>query len=466
MKKDTKEIQIQKEFFEKLCSDTRKKFLISKTAVFFGLCLMKYQWVLDFNSPNGARAYVALARNGLDNGCIYLSNEYVCQTGFTHNHLAFVLEHELLHILNGHGLRIGNRDPKIWNMATDHCINIFLRDVYEEEVHERYRNLTEPFGGWEEGDLVIFDELKDKDLKAEEVYEWLIKNWNERFASEELQPSEKDSDGQKNSGQSSVKWYKVTDKKTGRQYIVSDNVPDPQSARSAQADGRAIFENHKSIGKLPANIQRYLEAILHVEIPWNLLLDKAIKKCVKIVPCDRSFRNINIFYRPHDILLPGSTLGEENEGVGTLVIGVDTSGSISDKDLGEFSSIIMESSRHFREVRLLTHDVEIHQDILFNQDNINQFKEKIMESGFEGGGGTSHHHFFHVVEEMWRDNPDEVSMVVMLTDAYSDIESIWSTFNWTTHVPTVAILTKEHRNIELEGITQIVINSENNDYDI
>jgi len=40
-----------------------------------------------------------------------------------------VLCHESLHLIFGHPIRIGTRDPFLWNIAGDYVINIFLHDL-------------------------------------------------------------------------------------------------------------------------------------------------------------------------------------------------------------------------------------------------------------------------------------------------------------------------------------------------
>jgi len=58
------------------------------------------------------------------------------------------------------------------------------------------------------------------------------------------------------------------------------------------AESRAIFENIKSQGSLPSYLTTYLENILKVEIPWEVLVDKAIKTNIIMKPDDRSWRSL------------------------------------------------------------------------------------------------------------------------------------------------------------------------------
>lgn len=59
-----------------------------------------------------------------DDGRIYFNPEFV--KGLSHQELVFVLAHEVMHVVCMHGIRRGDRDPKLWNIAGDYYINSFL----------------------------------------------------------------------------------------------------------------------------------------------------------------------------------------------------------------------------------------------------------------------------------------------------------------------------------------------------
>ena len=42
----------------------------------------------------------------------------------THEELKFVLMHEAMHCIWAHHLRRNNRDPELWNIATDYAIKV------------------------------------------------------------------------------------------------------------------------------------------------------------------------------------------------------------------------------------------------------------------------------------------------------------------------------------------------------
>jgi len=169
--------------------------------------------------------------------------------------------------------------------------------------------------------------------------------------------------------------------------------------------GRAslsLFENIKTQGNLPEYLTTYLDELLKVEIPWETLVEKSIKTNIIMKPDDRSWRSLNKFFMPHRLNLPGTSLTQELEGTGTLIVGCDSSASISHKDLKKFSGIIETSMIHFKTIHLIVHDTIIHQRKMFDKDTIHEFYRFISDEGYRGRGGTSHKYLFEEVQtEYW-----------------------------------------------------------------
>lgn len=99
-----------------------------------------------------------------------------------------------------------------------------------------------------------------------------------------------------------------------------------------------------------------------------------------------------------------------------VLVAVDTSGSIGDKERTDFISEIAGMAKAFRsqiEMIFLTHDTEVHDDIRMENGKI----AKIQEMKFHGGGGTSHEPVMDYIEKKHRDT----KLAVFLTDGYSDL---------------------------------------------
>jgi len=120
--------------------------------------------------------------------------------------------------------------------------------------------------------------------------------------------------------------------------------------------------------------------------------------------------------------------------------------------------------KYFKTIILLVHDTTIHQRKEFNKDNIGDFYNFITKTGYHGRGGTSHRCVFDEVQtEYWDKDKDDLSMVMSLTDMYSDIESTYRKYEWIkNNIPLVFIITQDGSMLNFDqsfgNITQIKIN--------
>ncbi len=100
-------------------------------------------------------------------------------------------------------------------------------------------------------------------------------------------------------------------------------------------------------------------------------------------------------------------------------IGIDTSGSIGQEELGEFLSEVIGIARAYKEqldMKIYFHDTNVHSTYHIENGSI----EKIKQMKIKGGGGTSHQ---EVLEKMQNDKP-KTQVAVFLTDGYSDLEQL------------------------------------------
>jgi len=431
--------------------------LFTKELIFFGMMLHRFDWtVYEFHpSMEGYVVFNEKDLSTIESGKIHLNEIYLNKLDYTFIHLVYLLCHELLHILNRHGLRKDDRIHKIWCVAADHVIEVYLR--------KNLSHLIKPYQN--RYNIVERLESEEPNCSVEKAYDWLVKN--EKFIEIEVELGDGDSpDTIVVKDQNGNILFEMTDDLS--QSEKEDMTDSPEAIYQLNqliSEARAVFETIKSKGDLPGYLTTYLEELLKVEIPWERLVEKSIKTNIIMKPDDRSWRNLNKIYIPHGLILPGYSLTEDIEGVGTLIIFVDTSGSISDKNLKQFSNVVENSMRFFKEIHLITHDVQIHQQKIFNLENINMFYEFLKKEGYQGRGGTSHRYVFEFVEkEYWDKNKDELSMVISLTDMYSDIGSYYKDYNWIrNNIPLTFIITKGGKLISFDSsytnISQIMINN-------
>jgi len=167
------------------------------------------------------------------------------------------------------------------------------------------------------------------------------------------------------------------------------------------------FNHAKMIGKSPAGFDRYFEELHAPKVNWRTLLRKTI---ASFLPYDYTYRRPNKKYSCHDIYMP-SIYGESIR----VICSIDTSGSISQKDLEAYISEMIGISKSFSNVefRVLTHDTDVHDDIPIYNGHVN----KIKQLQIHGGGGTSHIPLYEHIEKnrrKWNTN-----LLVSFTDGYS-----------------------------------------------
>lgn len=205
-----------------------------------------------------------------------------------------VVAHEVLHLALCHHARMGHRHPMVWNIAADYAINQSLIDT----------GLTLPKN-------CLLD-AKYKDMSAERIYEELMKT--AKFISMSA-PGDGDGDGQPQPGDGEGQgWGEFT-------------APGPAESAEATAAEREWQQNAcdamkaaKAAGKMPANIEKEIDAILKPRADWKSLLRRF---CADQVRVQQTWNRPNKRFYP-SIYMPG----KYKDGMGTIALMVDTSGSI------------------------------------------------------------------------------------------------------------------------------------------
>jgi predicted metal-dependent peptidase len=309
----------------------------------------------------------------------YYNSEFV--NSLPLKQLEFLVGHEVLHAVYDHMGRRGNRDPKLWNIADDYCVNW---DLVEQRVGDKIP-------------VALYDS-KYKGMSAEEVYDDLYENADKiniddlmkRLLDEHLdgegQEGEGEGDGDK-PGNSRPKLSESEKKE------IRDEIKEAVLA-AAQASGA---------GNLPGGVKRMIKDLVEPVMNWRELLLQQIESTIKsdftwARPSRRSWHM--------DAVMPGMKPGEQID----VVIGIDTSGSITDKDLKAFLSEIqgiMEAYDEYR-ITVMGWDTEVHNVGVFTSDNLEDIAS--FEPG--GGGGTDP----HCVWKYLQDNDIEPKKLIMFTD--------------------------------------------------
>lgn len=431
-------------------SDINMIMLQTKALKYFGFLSMEFEKVIVYDNPK--TSYVEIKGNNL---------VYHLQNDATIANAVALTVHIILHILSNHFDRQGSRNEMIWTLATDHCANYYIRRMCEYTKKTICR-LPD--------DHIYFPQLaqKDPDMIAEEAYTILMDNVQEipcGFSSSlgEIQDNGNTVEVSATGNGKSMQGGKDTTKGNGgKDKQDSDgksngngNNPDNNDGNDdngndgegqSDADFQKKLDSVRDSGKLlfltdstdlkgdiDAKLVRYLESLFDVNIVWEEILRQALKYYAKS-PETRTWTRKNL-YIPH-YRVPG--YGDDCNEVNTLIIAVDLSGSISDKDFGKFVSIICEASKFYKKLIVLPHEVSVSEVITLQNTNPKASFDKVRQ--MTGGGGTSHEDVFDHIEDIYMAGSDLISSVVFLTDFYSDVEQIYSRYKFLRDMETVWVV--------------------------
>jgi predicted metal-dependent peptidase len=295
--------------------------------------------------------------------------------------LEFLIGHEVLHAVYDHLNRRGDRDPKISNIAADYCVNV---DLIDQKVGERINVVP-----------VLYD-AKYRGMSYEEVYEDLMKNVKtvtldqlaEMLLDEHLDGN---GDGDGEDGDKDGK---------GRPRL---SEADRQAIRDEIREAMLQAAQQAGAGNLPAGVKRMIKDLTESVIDWRELLQQQIESTIKsdftwMKPSRRGWHM--------DAVMPGMKPGSQID----VCIAIDTSGSISERDIKDFMAEIkgiMEAYDEYR-IHVWCFDTEIYNPQVFTSDNL----DDIANYEPAGGGGTD----FMANWEFMKNNDIEPKKFIMFTD--------------------------------------------------
>lgn len=316
-----------------LAADVDQGQKISKASVglllrhpFFGSLLYRHEVLITASVETAA---VTTDR------VILLNPEFVEKC--TARQLEFLLAHEVMHIVFAHIARRGDRDPVIYNIACDAVIN---ETLIAEGVGEFIAGGIRMLGAQYRTSESIYDEiasrLKPKEKTSPSIGQGLTLP---------LFPDDLEADGQAGglAGASDDGSENGNDSSASTSPFIGElNIPDlPREARKMTQEeineqieegklalGQALT-TARTCGNMSGGLARFIGSILESSMPWYELLERyMVSKAEQRYNWSRpDKRRLNIAYLPRRERFPS---------LGTVVIGVDVSGSISDIEIAEY----------------------------------------------------------------------------------------------------------------------------------
>jgi predicted metal-dependent peptidase len=298
--------------------------------------------------------------------------------------IEFLFGHEVLHCVYDHFGRRGDRDPQLFNIANDFCVNA---DLIKHHVGEKITTVP-----------CLYDPKYDG-MSSEEIYDILYEKADkidigkllDQMIDEHLD-GEGDSDGDGEDGKGKGR-PKLT---AEERQAIKDEIKEAMLAAAATVDGA---------GNLPAGVKRLIQELTEPQMNWRELLRMQLESTIK---SDYTWMRASRKGWHMDAVMPGMKLDPMID----IAVALDASGSISEtmlKDfLGEIQGI-MESFPAYR-IHVVTFDTEAYNPVQYDSENL----DDICDYEIKGGGGTD----FECIFNYLKDNEIEPKRLVVFTDGY------------------------------------------------
>ena len=295
--------------------------------------------------------------------------------------IQFVLAHEIMHNVFDHMTRRETRNPKLFNIAGDYCVNGQL--------------VRDNIGDHNLPNIKIFHDQKYYGMGAEQIYDILkeendenLENFGE-LVDQHIDWTEQptDGDGSNGSGRpvySEAEWREISD--TMREAVLA----------AAQAVGA---------GNTPASVQRMIKEFTEPKMNWREVLRQQIQSVIKD---DYTWMRPNRKSWHLSAILPGTNVRDTID----VCIALDMSGSIGDDQARDFLGEVKGIMQEFKDfkIKIWCFDTEIYNCQDFDAYNIDEFDDYQPI----GGGGTD----FEANWEFMKDNEISPKKFIMFTDMY------------------------------------------------
>lgn len=346
-----------------------------------------------------------------DARAFYYNREYIAN----HNvdEVQFILAHEALHCALSHFARRQHRQKKRWDVACDLAINPLL-------IAE---GLKAP------ADVLFLPQFAE--MTAEEIYPLLDENPDQDTPDKHIYDDDESEGGQQGSGggggegeqqagtnpQQNEESSEQSGGRPQEEHRDSeqgqsdgDEVEQPKPLTSDEREQLSISWRQRmagaaqqamQAGKMGGALARIIDHLLQPQLPWRMLLARYMNVTA---------RDDYSYFRPSrregDAIFPSLRSHEIS-----VVVALDTSGSISDEEITEFLSEVNAIKGQARaKITLLACDAELAEGGPWLFEPWEEFK---LPREFKGGGGTDFRPVFEAVDnEVIR--PD---LLVYFTDA-------------------------------------------------
>lgn len=363
---------------------------------------------------------------GLDEECetAYTDGEKICFSPLfldklSDKELDFILMHEILHIVLFHCFR-HKKDEELFNIACDIVVN---SNILKSNDLDKSTITLKEFG---ESMHLAPNGLEGYNYTAEEVYDMLLTSgkYIDKNKSNEKEKSSKTRSGGQDKYNDSfddhAKWDKT---KLSKEQI-------EELGQLLVSVTKSVNEKDKIRGttSIPLGVQRIVEELINPKLDWKVILNDFVQEEIT----DYSFNPPDKRYNESDFYLPD--YNDTDFIIKDILFLIDTSGSISDKDLVSAYSEIKGAIDQFDGKligKLSFFDTGVSDPVLFSSvDDLLKIKPI-------GGGGTSFDVIFKYINKNLSNNPP--ASIIIITDGYAPFPQ----FSVTSNIPVLWIITND-----------------------
>ena len=297
----------------------------------------------------------------------------------------FLFGHEVLHCVYDHFGRRGDRNPQLWNIADDFCVNA---DLKKHHVGEFITSVP-----------CLYDHKYDG-MSAEEVYDILyekadkidINDLLNRMIDDHMDGDD-EQDGSGGDGNEEGKGRPRLSKEERQQ--IKDEIKEAMLAAASASDA----------GNIPAGVKRLIQDLTEPKMNWRELLRMQLESTIK---SDFTWMRASRKGWHMDAVMPGMKVDPMID----IAIAIDASGSIDERMLKDFLGEvqgIMDSFPAYK-IHVITFDTDAYNPAQYDSDNL----DDICDYEVKGGGGTD----FDCIFKYLKDNEIEPKRLVVFTDGY------------------------------------------------
>lgn len=306
-----------------------------------------------------------------------------------------LLKHEILHMVFEHPLTLRRfTNSRKANIAADLEINSYIDSNWLPNVELEQLN-KEDFDSIDEYYIELYKNGAPKGCYAQDRNLALKKGTTYYYN----QLKEDDNEGDNQYGDSHKHYNSTKGKNDEYVKTINDN--------RIKEISKSLPKNSSAYSNLPSSLRSKIDNLLNPQKPvvdW--------KKVLRNIVGVSSKSEMYITRRKKNIRFPDMnvvTFKPKSE----ILCGIDTSGSMSQKDLQEVFSEMSNIHSKGVEIKVLEADAEIEAEFMFNDRALKRNKHEV-----SGRGGTS---FTPVVEYF---NKSKYNLLVYLTDGYAPPPSV------------------------------------------